>query len=135
ASHLVRIHRAPHLARRRVCLGDDWPDHRARTAALQRTGVAPGGRGGPGNPPRGRARARRPGGARRRPLVARAAAAQGRRVAVEPGVRLLIGRLAAAAAGGASLYAAFPPLGWWPAAFVGPALLVVALGPLNDSEP
>ncbi len=50
-------------------------------------------------------------------------------------MRLLIGRLAAAAAGGASLYAAFPPLGWWPAAFVGPALLVVALGPLNDSEP
>jgi apolipoprotein N-acyltransferase len=35
--------------------------------------------------------------------------------------------LLAALAGGLSLYAAFPPIGFWPLAAVGPALLVIAL--------
>lgn len=44
-------------------------------------------------------------------------------------------RLALATAGGALVYASFPPVGGWPAAIVGLALLVIALGPTESSTP
>lgn len=46
-----------------------------------------------------------------------------------PGARkgLLLGRVAAAAAGGLLLFAAFPPLDWWPCAPLGLALIIVSL--------
>ncbi|AWH95409.1 MULTISPECIES: apolipoprotein N-acyltransferase [Dietzia] len=48
---------------------------------------------------------------------------------------LLVIRLGLAAMAGALVYAAFPPVGWWPTAFAGLALLVLALGPVRGRHP
>lgn len=50
-------------------------------------------------------------------------------------MKALIARFVAAATGGALVFASFPPVGWWPAAFLGLALLVVALGSTGYSHP
>ncbi|MEU8356993.1 apolipoprotein N-acyltransferase [Nonomuraea sp. NPDC048882] len=48
--------------------------------------------------------------------------------AARPGARwVLPGRIAAAVAGGLALFAAFPPLGWWPCAPLGIALVIGSL--------
>ncbi|GAA1662596.1 apolipoprotein N-acyltransferase [Nonomuraea maheshkhaliensis] len=48
--------------------------------------------------------------------------------AARPGTRwVLPGRIAAAVAGGLTLFAAFPPLGWWPCAPLGIALVIGSL--------
>lgn len=48
---------------------------------------------------------------------------------------LLVIRLVLAALSGALVYASFPPVGWWPDAFAGLALLVLALGPVRSRRP
>lgn len=48
---------------------------------------------------------------------------------------VILTRLVIAAAGGALVFASFPPVGLWPAAIVGLALLVLAVSPVGDSVP
>lgn len=48
---------------------------------------------------------------------------------------VLFARLVASATAGALVFASFPPVNWWPAAFAGLALIVVALGPWGASHP
>lgn len=47
----------------------------------------------------------------------------------------LVVRVALATAGGALVFASFPPVGWWPAALLGLALLVPAFGPIRGRYP
>lgn len=47
----------------------------------------------------------------------------------------IVGRLVLASGAGALVYTSFPPVGWWPGAVLGLALLVVALGPVGSAAP
>jgi apolipoprotein N-acyltransferase len=79
----------------------------------------------PAAPPRERPDPRRAGAL---PRLRLPWAARARRATALPLPRLrLLWALAVALVGGLLLAAAFPPLGWWPFAFVGPAMLVFAL--------